>query len=91
MVCASILIAPLLVVKKIEHLRFVNLIAITSITCFSFVVVYNFFYLASRQELADGNIFYLDIRTDYYFFIPKDFDFKSAFGALPGAILAYAW
>jgi amino acid permease len=91
MVCVSILTAPLIVVKKIEHLKFVSLIAVTSITCFSFVVVYNFIDLASRQELADGNIFYLDIRTDYYFFLPKDFDFKSAFGALPGAILAFDW
>jgi len=63
----AIVISPLLVVKNIEKLRFVSLIAIISISTFTIVLIYNFFDNVAKDTLPP--------RSDLGFWGPKDFDF----------------
>lgn len=77
-VAIGIVLFPLLIVKSIEKLRFVSLIAILSITTFTVLVIYNFF----RVE---------GVATGFSFLIPEDFEIKNALAALPTILLAYNW
>ncbi|KAM3130534.1 hypothetical protein pb186bvf_017343 [Paramecium bursaria] len=77
LIIAGIILAPFMIVQKIEKLRFINLTALLSLFLFTIFVIYNF--IITEQ---------IETSIDWY---PVDFNFYSAFVSLPTLILAYTW
>jgi len=82
-VVVAILIMPLLVVKSIEKLKFVSLVAILSIASFTTILIYNFF-----KNISDNSLPPYD---ELGVFLPRDFNIFKALASFPSAILAFNW
>jgi len=79
----ALLIMPLLVVKSIEKLKFVSLVAILSIASFTIILIYNFFRNVSENTLPPYD--------ELGVWFPRDFNLFKALAAFPSAILAFNW
>jgi amino acid permease len=82
-VCLGICLIPLIIVKKIEKLRFMALIGISAILTFVVLVVYNFFKESSDR---DWDFSGLGLTA----FPPSDEPFE-AIAAIPNILLAFLY
>lgn len=71
---------PMMVIKKIEKLKFAGVTAICAMSLFCITLITSFIITMKNDGLATG-----------FTILPYDFTFIKAFGAFPTLLLAYNW
>lgn len=71
---------PMMIIKKIERLKFAGITAVTAMIVFTLTLITSFITTSKNEGFAIG-----------FTWLPYDFKFIKAFGAFPTLLLAYNW
>ncbi|CAD8138964.1 unnamed protein product [Paramecium pentaurelia] len=77
---SALIMIPMMIIKKIEKLKFAGVTAICAMSLFCITLITSFISTMKNDGLAVG-----------FNILPYDFTFIKAFGAFPTLLLAYNW